>query len=409
MKKKLLAALLAATMVLGMTACGSGDSENAADKSDTAESEQATEQSKEQTDEEDGTQSAALPETYPEKTVKIGVELYDPTEVETLAMQEYFDALKEAGLNVEFIYSEALDSPESELVFIDDCYNAGCQGILGYYNLAMGETVQRCIDYQMYYWGAAMDYQEVVDQYGDSDYVLDIVSAGTNDYDAGYALGEYFVNAGAKKIAYASGGADLGVTMFVNRKSGFEDAIADSDIEVIDVAGFPGDAFFADQSAALSEDIDGVAASFNGLDFWAQPIATAGKTETVPLATIGSITKEYVGAFEDGSVSLLFSGNGQRFGIGVALIINAVDGNAKALQVDGKIGSYISDMWKIDSADAAKEYYEVTQGDGVYRYEDLMSIIVNVNPDANADTLKALAEGGKDIESIHAMHEANDK
>lgn len=398
MKKKILAILLAITTVLGMTACGGKDSESTAGESNAAVTEQATG---------DGTQPTALPETYPEKTVKIGVELYDPTEVETLAMQEYFEGLQEAGLNVEFIYSEALDSPESELAFIDDCYNAGCQGIIGYYNIAMGETVQRCIDYGMYYWGVALDYQEVIDQYGDSDYVLDIVSYGNGDYDAGYAVGEYFVNAGATKLAYASGGADFGVTMFVNRKLGFEDAIADSGIEVINVAGFPGDAFFADQAAALSEDIDGVAASFNGLDFWAQPIATAGKTETVPLATVGTITKEYVDAFENGSVSLLVSGNGQRFGIGVALIINAVDGNAEALQVDGKIGTYYADMWYIDSADAAKEYYEASQGTGVYRYEDLMSIIVNVNPDANADTLNALVQSSKDIESINAMHEAN--
>jgi len=259
----------------------------------------------------------------------------------------------------------------------------------------------------MYYWGAALDYPEVVEKYADNPYVLDIVNNGNGDYDAGYTIGQFFVEKGAKKVVYASGGADFGVTMFVNRQAGFNDAIKDAGIEVITVSGFPGDTFFADQAAALSEDIDGVAASFNGLDFWAQPIATAGKTESVPIATVGSITSEYVTAFENGSVQCLISANVQRFGIGVALIVNAVDGNAEALQVDGVIGEYSSGAWCIDSVEAAKEYLAMTEGAGVYRYEDLMSIIVNVNPDANADTLKALVEGGVDIDAINAMHEAN--
>lgn len=403
MKKKVLAILLTATTVFGMCACGGADTEEstATGTAAVADDAAATEMA--------ATEEGSLPASYPEKTVKIGVELYDPTEVETLAMQEYFAQLQESGLNVEFIYSEALDSAEAELKFIDDCYNAGCQGILGYYNVAMGEAVQKCVDYGMYYWGSALDYDDVVAQYADNDFVLDMVNYGNGDYDAGYAIGQYFVENGATKVVYASGGADFGVTMFVNRQEGFKAALEEAGIEYITVSGFPGDAFFADQAAALSEDIDGVAASFNGLDFWAQPIATAGKTESAPLATVGSITEDYVTAFENGSVSCLISANVQRFGIGVALIVNAVDGNAEALQVDGKIGEYSTEMWYIDNAEDAGAYQELAQGTGVYRYEDLMSIIVNVNPDANADTLAALVEGSRDIESIVAMHTMNSK
>lgn len=402
MRKKVLAVLLAVTTAFGMCACGGGDTQESVASNDaTAGTEAAGAETA------DAGAENGIPATYPEKTIKIGVELYDPTEVETLAMQEYFAQLQEAGLNVEFIYSEAIGSAEAELKFVDDCYNAGCQGILGYYNVSMGEVVQKCIDYGMYYWGSALDYDDVVAQFADNDYVLDMVSYGNGDYDAGYAIGQYFVDAGAKKVVYASGGADFGVTMFVNRQEGFKAAVEEAGIEYITVSGFPGDAFFADQAAALSEDIDGVAASFNGLDFWAQPIATAGKTETAPLATVGSITADYVTAFENGSINCLVSANVQRFGIGVALIVNAVDGNAEALQVDGKIGEYSTQMWYIDNVEDAKLYQELAQGTGVYRYEDLMSIIVNVNPDANAQTLADLVAGGDNLASIEAMHQAN--
>jgi len=378
MRKKILALLLVAATTLGLVACNGGGASDAS--------------------------------KYPTKTVKIGVELYDPTEVETLAMQAYFDELKKDGLNVEFIYSEAIKAPEQETKFIDDCYNAGCIGIIGYYNVAPEETVQRCVDYGMYYWGSALAYEDVMAKFIDNPYVLDNVSHGSNgDYDAGFVIGQYFANSGAKKIIYSSGGAEFGVPLFVDRKAGFEDAIKDADIEVINVAGFPGDAFFAAQASALAEDIDGVAASFNGLDYWVQPIATAGKTDSVPVATVGSITPDYAAAIQNGSINLLVSGNIQRYAIGVFLILNANEGNAEALQVDGKAGTYDMPYWVIDSPEEAEIYGELASGTNEYRMQDLMTLIVSKNPDANADTLKELVAAAESAETIKAMHEANDQ
>lgn len=397
--KKLFALILAAAMALSLVACGGAGSSAPA----SAAGSQSAPVSASQADAE-GT-AASLPVPYPEKTVKIGVEIYDPTDVEVLAMQAYFQALKDEGLNVDFIYSEALASAEAELAFVDDCYNAGCQGILGYYNISQGEVVQKCVDYGMYYWGSAFDYEDVVEKFADNPYCLDIINNGDGDYDGGYALGEFFGKRGAKKVIYASGGADFGVTMFVNRREGFKAAAEEYGIEYVEVSGFPGDAFFADQNAALSEDVDGVAASFNGLDFWAQPIAAAGKTETCPLATIGTMNESYVGAMESGSVSFLFSGNIQRFGLAVALLVNAADGNAEVLQQDGRIGTYVSTRWIVDSAEKAKEYWEASQGTGIYNLADLESLMVNLNPDASSETLKALVEGGG-LEDVAARRAA---
>ena len=341
---------------------------------------------------------------YPEKTVKIGVEIYDPTDGETLSMQRYFADLVAQGLNVEFIYSEAIASPEAEFAFIDDCYNAGCKGIIGFYNIGMGETVQKCVDYEMYYWGAAIDGPDVIEKYQDNPYVLDAISYGNGDYDGGYALGKFFADNGAKKVIYSSGGADFGVPMFVNRRLGFQAAAEEFGLEYIEVSGFPGEAFFADQAAALSEDIDGVAASFNGLDFWAQPIAVAGKTETAPLATLGSISQDYADAFANGTISFLASSNVSRFALGVALIVNAVDGNAEVLQENGRIGIYAAHLWDIADAEQAQAAADVAES--VYDLAQLETLIVNLNPDASAQTLADLIEDSATVESILAAHEA---
>ncbi len=382
--KKIFAMILALMMVFSLVACGpNGDGGN--------DSPYETNP--------DG--SVKLPVKYPAETIKIGVEIYDPTDSETLTMQAYFAELIKDGLNVEFIYSEAIASAEAEFQFIDDCYNAGCKGIIGFYNVAMGETVQKCVDYGMYYWGAAIDSQEVIDRFQDNPYVLDAISYGNGDYEGGYALGEYFGKLGAKKVIYASGGAAFGVPMFVNRFEGFKAAAAKYGLEYIEVAGFPSEAFFADQASALAQDIDGVAASFNGLDFWAQPIAVAGKTATCPLATLGSINDAYVEAFNNGTVAFMSSTNVSRFALGVALIVNAVDGNAEVLQNNGRIGIYASALWMLDSPEAAAEANEVSRK--VYHLEDLEQLIVALNPNASAKTLADLVEASKTLEGIKAL------
>lgn len=409
--KKTLALILALVMVLGMAACGasgasapeasaSAPAEVASAPAQTAEEAPAEEAPAEEAPAEEGPQ---LPVPYPEKTVKIGVEIYDPTDGETLEMQAYLQTLVDDGLNVEFIYSEAIASAEEEFQFIDDCYNAGCKGIIGFYNIAMGETVQKCVDYGMYYWGAAIDGEDVLNKFQDDPYVLDAISYGDGDYEGGYALGEYFGKLGAKKVIYSSGGADFGVPMFVARREGFIAAAEEYGLEYIEVSGFPGDAFFADQAAALAEDVDGVAASFNGLDFWAQPIAVAGKTETCPLATLGSITQDYADAFKNGSVSFMSSTNVSRFAIGVALIVNAVDGNAEVLQQDGRLGVYTSALWLLDSPEAAQNAADISKK--VYYLEDLEQLIVNLNPEASSQTLADLVEAASTLEGIQAMHE----
>ena len=386
--KKFLALILALVIVLSLAACG-GNAGAPANDTPAAQPDA-------------GNEAVQLPVAYPEKTVKIGVEIYDPTDSETLTMQAYFEELIKDGLNVEFIYSEAIASAEAEFQFIDDCYNAGCKGIIGFYNVAMGETVQKCVDYGMYYWGAAIDSPEVIEKFQDNPYVLDAISYGNGDYEGGYALGEYFGKLGAKKVIYASGGAAFGVPMFVGRFEGFKAAAEKYGLEYIEVAGFPSEAFFADQASALAQEIDGVAASFNGLDFWAQPIAVAGKTETCPLATLGSINDAYVEAFNNGSVAFMSSTNVSRFALGVALIVNAVDGNAEALQKDGRIGIYASALWMLDSAEAAAEANEVSRK--VYHLEDLEQLIVKLNPDASAQTLADLVEASKTLEGIKALH-----
>ncbi|MFV0441238.1 MAG: hypothetical protein ACK5LV_08125 [Lachnospirales bacterium] len=403
MKKNILTLGMALTMIIGVTSCGGNSTENETSQGaeDTSQGAEDTSQGAEDTSQgaEDIT-DISLPVKYPEETVKIGVEIYDATDSETLKLQDYYASLVESGLNVEFIYSEALTSAEAEMAFIDNCYNAGVDAVFGYYNISQGEVAQKCFDYGMYYTGAAFDYEDVIEKFDSNEFAVSHIKNGDGDYNAGYSLGEYCVENGASKVVFASGGADFGVTMFVNRRQGFLDAIEGKGIEVIDVAGFPGDAFFADQTAALTEDIDTVVASFNGLDFWAQPIATAGKSETVDLITIGAINDYYIDAFENGTVSYLISSNLQRHGIAIALLVNAVQDNAEQMQVDGNIGIYTVDLWSISTLEEAVEYNEMLKGSDGVRYDDLMTLMAGVCPEASSESIQSIVDGCIDLETL---------
>lgn len=327
---------------------------------------------------------------YPEEVVRIGVVVSDPTDSEVLEMQDYFNYLSQ-HLNVEFMFSEAIESAEEELAFIENCAISGVHGIIGYYNISRDQAVARSSDFGMFYYGSA-EKEDVYELFKDDPFYLGAITYGEGDFNAGYELGRYLIDSGSRHIVYASGGADLGVDMFINRRNGFLTAVEEAsrngiEVEVIDVSGFPGDSFFADQSSALTRDIDAVAASFNGLDFWAQPIAAAGKTDTVRLATIGTLNQEFSDAIGTGSINFLVASNVQRFGIPVGMIINAVDGNGHILRENGEATNLEQGFWLIETVEEAQQLIDIKETDKVYSHEDILSLVSNVNPDADVQTL----------------------
>ncbi|WP_099466653.1 hypothetical protein [Konateibacter massiliensis] len=400
MKKKLLAMLLGLTMVGTLMGCGSGSTQTGSEStSDAAETTQESSTDTSTTDAA-GTDTAdtETTATYPEEKVLIGVELYDPTESETLAMQVYFRQLANT-YNVEFKYSEAITDADSEMKFIEDCAMAGCQGFFAYYSVTGAQQIQSVIDYGMYYYGM---YDEAsYEEFASDPYYLGYVLAGGDEYDKGKALGEWVVEKGYKNVVYANGGADFGVGQFVDRQNGFMDAVG-SDVKVTVVSGFPGDQFFADQAAALStEGLEAVVASFNGIDFWAQPIASAGLTDTVALATIGSLNDTYLNAFDNNTCSLLVSNNINAYGIAIPMICNAVDGNNDAYLVDGKAFELSTDFWLIDNSEDCKKLYTILTGEGIFTAEQLMQLSVKQNPSASVSTLEEILATGS-LENVLA-------
>jgi len=381
--KKFLALILALAMVLSLAACGSapaGDGDAAA------------------TDE----------------PIKIGFVNYDPTAEQYLVLSDYFDYLAET-FNIEILASEALNSAEGELAFIDACAAAGCKAVFGYYNVSNEQALLKCAEYGMYYFGqganlAITENPELMN----NEYYLGSFYVGPADYNYGYACIEMLVEAGCKKIAGVSGGKNFGVQMFIDRWQGAMDAIEDYqaqgvDVELVyEVPGFPGTdgAFEAGQTEVLSMDgVDGLYSTLTAL-MWIKPMQDAGKFGQIKVAAAGETMSEgAIGMFGAGFYVGTATEIIDVFGMGVPLVINAVNGTP-IREADGSAPLIDAGWWQVTNVEEAGYYGSIQGGENgwVFSAEDLSNLLVSNNPDVTVDDYRALytAVTAAEIQARHA-------
>lgn len=383
--KKFLALILALTMALSLVACGSAPAGD------------------------DGAAASDEP-------IKIGFVNYDPTAEQYLVLSDYFDYLSET-FNIEIMGSEALNSAEGELAFIDACAAAGCKAVYGYYNVSNEQALLKCAEYGMYYFGqgankAITENPELMN----NEYYLGSFYVGPADYNYGYACIEMLVDAGCKKIAGVSGGKNFGVQMFIDRWQGAMDAIADFqaqgvDIELVyEVPGFPGTdgAFEAGQTEVLSmEGVDGLFSTLTAL-MWIKPMQDAGKFGQIKVAAAGETMSEgAIGMFGAGFYVGTATEIIDVFGMGIPLVINAVNGTP-IREADGSAPLIDAGWWKVTNVEEAGYYGSVQGGeDGkswAFSAEDLSKLLVSNNPDVTADDYRALytAVTAEEIQARHA-------
>lgn len=346
---------------------------------------------------------------YPAKTIKIGVETFDPSDGGYMGVQSYLKSLSKGIFNVEFIFSERIDSAEQELQFIENCAAAGAKGIIAYYNVSKGQAVAKAAELKMFYWGTAEE-KDIYDQYKANPYFLGSVILGNGDHDGMYGVTKALLAEGKTKFVYANGGADFGITMFVNRRLGFQDAINEAKakgarITATEVPGFPNEAWFAAQGAALAGDIDAVVSSF-GPEVWIQPITAAGKARAVTIGSFGAIGPSTVDLFKGMYASGLFSAIAteptERFGIAVAMIVNAAEGNAAALKKNGEATREAESLWVITNPQDLAKIVDFELGAGRTAYsKDLTKLVKSIDPSAGNATLLDLIKGFS-LETIRA-------
>ena len=110
----------------------------------------------------------------------------------------------------------------------------------------------------------------------------------------------------------------------------------------------------------------------------------------------------YKQTFADGSVSAIAAEPTERFGIAVAQIVNAVDGNADALKENGLATNAAQTLWIVTKPETFTTLYAYEKGDGRAQYSmGLTKLVKNLNPEASLSTLQQLIKAYS-LESILA-------
>lgn len=343
----------------------------------------------------------ALDGTWPEETIKIGVEVYDTTDQSVLGYREYFDYLSRY-YNLEFIFSESISSAEQELEFVNNCAAAGCKGYVGGYNISMDTVVRRVTEMGMYYWGVERGLDET---FKDNEYYLGgfvpVVDGseveGNGDFLLGYELAYSLAEGGCAHVAFCNGGADFGIPMFIDRQAGFfagiEAAQADGYAVAFDpsadiVSGWPGtDEFAARQSQVITGDYDAVAASFSGVEVWLQPIIDAGKMGAVKLAGVGAVTDSMVDISESGAIgALIYECEEVVFGNAIPMIINAVNGHNDLVKGEDGYCLVGVNRWTLTDPEAiATIFNKHDSGEYYVSAEEMSQFFPEFNADASKD------------------------
>ena len=395
MKKKILSVLLAAAMAFSLAACGGNDGGSNAG-GDAGQESGAGDQSGAGADVAGGDEGGApagvtLDGTWPEETVKIGLCEYDNTSEQHLALRAYYDYL-EKYFNIELIYSEDLTDAQSELDFISSCAAAGCKAIIGRYNVTLEQAAQTAADYGMYYWGGFGGNASVYEKVKDNEYYLGGYTLGEAEYEAGRSLALALAEQGCEKVVLCSGGAAIGVEMFIDRRQGFLDGLEEANANganmemVYEVEMFPGtDQFTAAQTTVMGMDIDAIASTFD-VAMWFQPIIDGGKMDSVSLACIGEVNDTYHDFFNSGLVTcVVYDCEETVFGNCIPMILNAVSGN-KLVNADGSAIYFPVERFTVTTAEDFNTIYDLHEsGQFLVTAEDVANLIIALNPDMTAE------------------------
>ena len=373
--KKYLAMILAMVMVLALAACGSAAP---------AASEQA-------------------PAGDSGKTVKIGVLVADVSGEEALGFANYYRNYIQSNYNVEFSYTEQLADAAAEKAAIEKFAAQGYDAIISFSASDRATQLQTCIDNGLYYAVASGMLDDAqYEQFKTSEYFVGQIGPSMDtEYEAGYAMGKYFADQGAKKIAMY--GAFIPNPMHVFRAAGVlagigatyggaseKDAIvgqifADQGIDLkkveskdVELAGYFqgfGDTTFDELFACIGAQPDAFLSVGMATTFFTQNLNDAG----IAFSDIDSFTSANGEAMADGKLVYLAGKYSSSIGPGFAAVLNA--GNGTPVRDDeGNAISLSQDYLVATDADSFQKYAAADQGDSpIFSKEVLDTIIGDVS------------------------------
>ena len=321
--KKALALILALVMVLTLAACGGSSTDS----------------------------EAQTPADEGGKTVKIGVLVSDVSGEEALGFRAYYEDYIAKNYNVTFTYTEQLEDAAAEKAAIEKFAAQGYDAILSLAASDRATQIETCEANGLYYAvvSGMLDDAQFEQYKGSEHFVGQIGPSMDTEYEAGYAMGQYFAQQGVKTVGIY--GAFIPNPMHVYRTAGVlaglgctyggasdKDGIAgqlfgDQGVDMSKVAcgdiqivgyfqGF-GDTTFDELFAIIGQQPDAFLSVGMATTFFADSLNGAN----IPYSDIDSFTSGNAANMADGTLTYLAGKYSSSIGPIFAATLNAVNGN----------------------------------------------------------------------------------
>lgn len=386
--KKIIALLLALTMMLAMTSCA-----------------QKTEEQ--------------------EHIHKIGVIVYDLKDEQVQAFREYMEGyLGENFSDVDFLYSAGVTTDVEEMEFLNNAIAAGVEGIIAFNSFDIEKEVSLCASHGVYYLrpSSTTDPEDFA-KVEDNPYFLGYFGPGNEmEYQAGYDMGKYFATAGTSDNYFiVSGGAGTNV-MHEQRAEGILDALQEAygvqfdqtseelassaepvrvESGALKVTVFPGYIGVPDVGSQAVAEFEKDPA---GIVMGVIPLQTiADSLGDAELGVIDCYTENNGQLFKNGNLKYLCGKYQSIIGPAFAAMYNAVTGYSEDFREDGKAFAIQQGFWTSTNYRDFQEKYALSSGIALnaYSYEDLLDVCKAHNADADLSDLKALAEAWDFDSAVH--------
>ena len=344
--------------------------------------------------------------------LKIGVLVADVSGEEAQGFRSYYENYIAENYDVEFIYTDALEDAAGEKAAIEKFASQGCQAIISLSSSDRATQIDTCEEYGLYYAIASGVLDDALfEEYKGYEYFAGQVGPGNaTEFEAGYAMGEYFKEQGVSSVAMY--GAFIPNPMHVFRAAGVIAGLGDSyggSSDMYDIVG----QIFADQkvdpakvegdislaaylqgygdtttdeiNAAVQKEPEAFLSVGMATTFFTQILNEAG----IPFADIDSFTEANSAAMKEGKLVYLAGKYSSSIGPVFALIRNAVDGNV-IRDEEGNAPSFSQGYLVATDPETFDEYYVADNGeDPIYNKEKLDSII---GENVSYEDMKALVE-----------------
>ena len=346
------------------------------------------------------------------ESAKIGVLVADVSGEEAQGFRSYYENYIADNYDVEFSYTDALESAEDEKAAIEKFASQGCQAIISFSSSDRAQQIETCEKYGVYYAVASgvLDDQQYETYKTYEHFVGQVGPSNETEFEAGKDMGAYYKEEGVSKVALY--GAFVPNPMHVYRVAGvlaglgctyggasdmdaivgqiFQDQTVDlskvgGDVEVVAYLQGYGDTTTDELNAAIQKTPDAFISVGMATTFFAQSLNEAG----ISFSDIDSFTATNETAMKEGKLTYLSGKYSSSIGPVFALVMNAIDGNV-IRDEDGNAPSISQKYLVATDVETFDKYYVSDNGDSpIYDKETLDNII---GENVTFDDVKTLVE-----------------